>query len=137
MKRALWLAASATVRDLTSRFSACLTIPGVRQTGTRLRMEHLENRLLLTAISWDGGGDGSSWGVGANWSGPTGHDNTVPGPNDDVTIDVGGNPTITVSSETAVAKSLTCAEALVVSGGSLTVGSNGASLDGTTTVSGG
>ena len=43
-------------------------------------IEPLEQRELLTAVSWDGGGDGSNWTDPLNWS-----NNLVPGAADDVT----------------------------------------------------
>ena len=57
---------------------------------------------LLTApasaqITWDGGGDGTTWSSAANWS-----TDTVPGPTDDVVIPAG-----------AVAVNITAADATV------------------------
>ena len=54
-----------------------------RRTARRLMLESLEQRRVLAAINWDGGGDGSSWANAANWSG-----DARPGSGDDVTIDV-------------------------------------------------
>jgi hypothetical protein len=51
-------------------------------------LEILEKRTLLS-VSWVGTGDGTSWSDPTNWS--TG---LVPGPNDDVVINVPGNKTI-------------------------------------------
>ena len=56
----------------------------------RAAVEALENRRLLAAVSWDGGGDGSSWGDADNWS-----DDSVPTAADDVTIDVAGTVVLT------------------------------------------
>jgi hypothetical protein len=49
----------------------------------------MESRMLLSAVSWDGGGDGTSWIDADNWS-----DNEVPDADDDVLIDL---PVVTVS----------------------------------------
>src|SRR5690349_10625040 len=59
------------------------------KTFRSLRMEHLEHRNVLAAVSWDGGGNGTSWSDPLNWS-----TNSLPGLNDDVLIDVPGNVTI-------------------------------------------
>ncbi len=70
-------------------------------------------------ISWDGGGDGTSWHDPLNWSG-----NVVPGASDDVSINLAGsNPVIryTAASGTRTVKSVTCNEAFELSGGSLTI----------------
>ncbi|HQY87222.1 MAG TPA: hypothetical protein PK402_01095, partial [Tepidisphaeraceae bacterium] len=56
---------------------------------SRLVVDQLESRFLLAAVFWDGGGDGVLWRTAANWS-----NNTLPTADDDVTIDVAGNPSI-------------------------------------------
>ena len=68
------------------------------------------------AIFWDGGGDGASWSDPNNWS-----TNTLPGPSDDVTISVAGNIAVAHSTGTTSINSLQCDEALVLSGGSLSI----------------
>lgn len=78
-------------------------------------VERLEERYLLTAVSWNIDGNGF-WDVASNWS--TG---LVPGAGDDVTIDRGAaNPIITVRDNTTV-NSIVDREALVVSGALLQV----------------
>jgi hypothetical protein len=52
----------------------------------------LERRVLLTGVSWDGGGDGASWHDPLNWSA-----DSLPGALDDVTINVSGSPTIQIT----------------------------------------
>ena len=69
----------------------------------RLRIEPLESRTLLTAVSWDGGGDGVNWTDPVNWSG-----NLVPVSADDVVIDVPGTISVTMASGTPTIRSLTC-----------------------------
>ncbi|MDB5302930.1 MAG: tandem-95 repeat protein, partial [Phycisphaerales bacterium] len=54
--------------------------------------EALESRLLLSAVSWTGAGDGKFWTDPNNWSG-----HAIPGFSDDVTIDVPTHPAISVS----------------------------------------
>src|SRR5262245_55917464 len=61
-------------------------------TPPHFRIERVESRVLFAAVSWDGGGDGTSWGDRFNWSA-----DALPGSNDDVTINVAANPTVTVS----------------------------------------
>jgi len=96
-------------------------------------LEALESRNLLAAVAWDGGGDGESWHDALNWSG-----NTLPGPDDDVTINVGGNPSIqfTATAGTVVIKSLTNNEGIFLSGGQLTV-TNGWTQEGVSATFGG
>ena len=88
----------------------------------RLRLEPLESRQLLTAVSWDGGGDGTNWSDPINWSA-----NALPGAADDVTINVVGAITVTHASGNTTIRSVNSAENLVISGGSFTV-TNGASV---------
>ena len=83
--------------------------------------EALEPRRLLAAVSWDGGGDGTSWTDPLNWDG-----DAVPTISDDVTIDVAADPTVTVGAgntdEDVAAASVTTAEAMYLRGGTLTLG---------------
>ena len=69
-----------------------------------------------TTISWDGGGDGSSWQDPLNWD-----TDLLPGPADDVTIDMAGDFTVVVSSGQHSINSLHSTEAFTLSGGSLHV----------------
>jgi hypothetical protein len=85
------------------------------------------------SVVWDGGGDGSSWDDPLNWSG-----DELPGPDDDVVIDVSGDVTVVHSGAagTTTINRLTCAEALTLSGGTLTI-AGPSQIDGTFTLSGG
>src|SRR4051794_31269113 len=67
----------------------------------RAMAEALEPRRLLAAVTWTGAGDGISWTDASNWSG-----SALPGSADDVTISVGGSPTIQVSTGTQSIHSL-------------------------------
>ncbi|MCP4856076.1 MAG: hypothetical protein GY903_16450, partial [Fuerstiella sp.] len=64
-----------------------------RQTASRRRrsnpsrIENLEDRCLLAAAVWDGGGATSNWSDAANWD-----NDVVPATGDDVTIDLTGSP---------------------------------------------
>src|SRR5438876_11550193 len=55
----------------------------------RPEIEALEDRLVLSTISWISP-DSGNWEIGSNWSG-----GAVPGASDDVIIDVPGNITVT------------------------------------------
>jgi len=81
-------------------------------------VEQLESRLLLSAVSWDGGGDGTSWHDRYNWSG-----DALPGAADDVVINVAANPTIqfTSSAGSVSINSLSSDELMTISGGTLTI----------------
>lgn len=56
-------------------------------------LQALEHRVLLAAVAWDGGGDGQSWDDPLNWD-----TDSLPGTDDDVTIDVPGDPSIVLDS---------------------------------------
>jgi phage baseplate assembly protein gpV len=92
----------------------------------------LETGDLVPTAVWTGAGDGGTWHSPANWSG-----GVVPGAGDDVLIDVAGNSTITfsASSGSRTVKSLTSAETLLVSGGTLSLA--GTSRLNTVSLSGG
>lgn len=99
----------------------------------RLRIEPLEDRSLLSAVSWDGGGNGTSWSDPLNWSG-----NVLPTTNDDVTINAPGAVAVTLIGNSRTLHTLT-----VGSDDQLTVTSSGAlsvtaacSITGTLAVSG-
>jgi hypothetical protein len=86
---------------------------------------------VVVPVTWDGGGDGTSWGDPLNWSG-----NNLPGPNDDVTISVASNPTIVVGAGAWTIRSLVCNENLTVSGGNLSVAQS-SSIGGSLTIASG
>src|SRR5262245_55650251 len=79
----------------------------------RPRLELLEDRTLLSTVSWVGGS--GDWATGSNWSNGVG-----PGTNDDAVIDVAGI-TVTHSSGSHTVKSLTASDAVILSGGTLSV----------------
>ncbi|HEV8060442.1 MAG TPA: CARDB domain-containing protein, partial [Gemmataceae bacterium] len=81
-----------------------------------LSFELLEQRITPTTVTWINPA-GGNWDTGANWSG-----GAVPGASDDVVIDVGGNVTITHSSNvTDSVNSITASDPVTLSGGTLTV----------------
>ncbi|MEZ6130775.1 MAG: PKD domain-containing protein [Planctomycetaceae bacterium] len=85
---------------------------GRSQSGT----ESLESRLLLAAINWDGGGDGTTWTDAANWAG-----DVLPGASDTAVIDLpGSDPTIVYNTTSTVA-ALQTKESINFTGGVLTV----------------
>ena len=92
----------------------------------RLAVESLEDRRVLAAVSWDGGGDGINWSDGLNWS-----TNALPTSADDVTISVPGTITVTHASGNDTIRSLTSAENLSITGGNLTVTTGASSVSGT------
>jgi hypothetical protein len=92
------------------------TLPPPRRRRRRPDFETLESRQLLSTVDWISPTSGS-WDVASNWS--TG---TVPGPGDDVVIDVSGaSPTVTINSNVESVNSITADDPLVISGGGLTV----------------
>ena len=98
---------------------------------TRLALDFLESRTLLSNVNWTGAADGKSWTVAGNWS-----DDVVPTSSDDVTINLSGNPTIQISSGAQAVHSLTSTDALSISGGSLSVAAN-SNVSGGLTMTGG
>ena len=82
-----------------------------RDHSTRFAVEALESRTLLAAVSWTGAAGDGQWTTPGNWS----SNPALPGPGDDVTINVTGNPTITLGSGTQSIHSLTSADPITVS----------------------
>ncbi len=90
----------------------------------RLRLEPLEERLLLAVVTWDGGGDGVSWFDPANWD-ANGVDQ-LPTSTDDVTIDVpGSDPTIEFGGADQTVNSLLTNENVNINSNSLTIHGQG------------
>lgn len=96
-----------------------------------LRFEPLEERHMLSVVSWTGGGDGKSWSDAANWSG-----GALPGAAADVVINAPTGTTIVHASGDDSINSLTSASAFTLSGGSLTV-AHTVEVDNTFTLDGG
>ncbi len=89
-----------------------------------LRLEALENRLLLAAVTWDGGGDGTSWFDPANWD-VNGVDQ-LPTSIDDVTINLpGSDPTIEFGGADQIVNSLVSSENVNINSNSLTIHGQG------------
>ena len=87
-----------------------------RRRGHRIGVETLQQRQLLSTVSWISATNGS-WDVAGDWS--TGK---VPGPSDDVVINVSGaTPTVTISTTVESVNSITADDPVVISGGGLTV----------------
>src|SRR5262245_23821112 len=81
---------------VAARAAAC------RQRRRQPRIEILERRALLATVNWTSTTSGN-WNLGSNWSA-----GNVPGPTDDVVIDVAGaSPTITIDSGGQSVHSLT------------------------------
>jgi len=95
--------------------------------------EVLEQRILLATVSWDGGGDGSSWHDRFNWV-----DDALPSAQDDVAISIATNPNVTINNTTGSVSihSLMTDETLTISGGSLRVETT-AQISANMTLSGG
>lgn len=76
--------------------------------------ELLEDRIVLSTVTWDGGGD-YDWNNALNWSG-----DALAGAADDVVIDYGANEfTVVHGGGNTAIRSLTTAATLAVTGGSL------------------
>lgn len=84
--------------------------------GTFRSFERLEDRSLLAAIAWDGGGLNSDWNNPLNWS-----LNRVPNAADDVTIETGATLGVVHSSGTTSIRSLSTDETISITGGSISI----------------
>ena len=115
-------------RSFTRARSGFSRSPSQRRA-TKPRLEPLENRQLLSTVNWISTSNGS-WGVPGSWS-----TDAIPGPGDDVLINVPG-VTVTISSAVASVNSITCDDPLVISGGGLTVADN-STIGGGLTMTGG
>jgi RHS repeat-associated protein len=80
------------------------------------RLESLESRLLLTAVSWDGGGDGVNWTSADNWS-----NNAVPTSADDVTVSAAGAITLS-GAQAAHSLTMTGGDSISLLNSTLTLG---------------
>lgn len=78
-------------------------------------LEALEDRVVPATVNWINP-QGGDWSVAENWD--TG---TLPGSDDDVVINVPGNVTVTHSRGATSVRSLTSAETLALSNGSLAI----------------
>jgi hypothetical protein len=86
---------------------------------TRATFEALENRVMLSIVTWTNT-SGGDWDTAANWSG-----GTVPGAGDDVTIDVPGGVAITHSQNVIDAiHSLSASDPITLGRGTLSVASS-------------
>ncbi|MBW3541220.1 MAG: PKD domain-containing protein [Planctomycetes bacterium] len=110
------------LRTLTTAFRPARAPRARRRSADRpvaaaVAAEILEDRILLSAISWDGGAGTLNWHDAANWSG-----DVLPGASDDVTINVAGaDVTIIHSTGTNSINSLTSQEGIAISGGMLDI----------------
>ena len=88
-----------------------------RSKSCRPRIEWMEPRTLLSAVTWTGGGGDNNWDTAANWS-----TDSVPGSGDDVTIAITAN-IVHSDDVTDSINSLTTTEPLTISGGTLSIAS--------------
>ncbi|HMC11964.1 MAG TPA: hypothetical protein VKH44_11765, partial [Pirellulaceae bacterium] len=103
------------------RLAAAARRQFIRRRFRQIRLEVLEDRRLLANVTWDGGGDGTTWGDRFNWSA-----DTLPGASDDVVIDVPESATVRYTTGNTSVQSLVSQEALIISGGALTIGHSSA-----------
>ena len=101
-----------------------------RSKSCRPRIEWMEPRTLLSAVSWTGGGGDNNWDTAANWS-----TDSVPGSGDDVTINIAAN-VVHSDNVTDSINSLTSTEPLTISGGTLSIAA-ASTIDSTLSLTGG
>ncbi|MDX2036178.1 MAG: hypothetical protein SFX72_05970, partial [Isosphaeraceae bacterium] len=111
---------ASTHAEAGARLASRRAARKVRRT---IAFEHLERRLALATIQWDGGAgaDNPYWDLAANWEG-----DRVPGGNDDASILAPGT-NVTLRSGNVTVKSLTSTAGISLTSGSLNV-TQGASL---------
>ncbi len=122
-----WARGQNRRRKQRGRNAGRLSVSGQRS----LRVEPLEQRSLLAIVAWDGGGTDSLWSNPLNWS-----EDSLPGAEDEVVIDVEGDHTIVHDSGVTHIKKLTSQESLTLSGGELAVDGD-ILVEGTFTIEGG
>lgn len=81
-----------------------------------LQLHRLEDRTVPAAMFWDGGGNDLAWTNALNWN-----TDTIPGPTDDVFIDVAGSFTVGYGGGTTVIQSLQLSDSLQIKLGSIEV----------------
>ena len=86
-----------------------------RSKSCRPRVEWMEPRTLLSAVTWTGDGGDNNWDTAANWS-----TDSVPGSGDDVTINIAAN-VVHSNNVTDSINSLTSTEPSTISGGTLSI----------------
>jgi IPT/TIG domain len=101
-----------------------------RSISCRPRLEWMEPRTLLSAVSWTGDAGDNNWDTPGNWS-----TDTVPGSGDDVTIDIAANVVHSDNVNDSI-NSLTTTEPLTISGGTLSIAS-ASTIGGALTINGG
>ena len=101
-----------------------------RAKSCRPRMEWMEPRTLLSAVTWTGGGGDNNWDTAANWN-----TDSVPTSGDEVTIDIAAN-VVHSSNVTDSINSLTSTEPLTISGGTLSIAA-ASTIGSTLTINGG
>ncbi len=94
------------------------------------RIEWMEPRTLLSAVTWTGGGGDNNWDTAANWS-----TDSVPGSTDDVTINIAAD-VVHSNNVTDSINSLTSTEPLTISGGTLSIAA-ASTIDSTLSLTGG
>src|SRR5271168_3103610 len=115
-----------------SRRSCALRTQGgrTRPRSRRLRFEWMEERTLLSAVSWTGAAGDNNWDTPANWSSSP----DLPGAADDVTIDVSAD-VMHSSNVTDSIHSLTSSQPLTITGGTLSIATD-STISNTLTLSG-
>jgi len=122
---------AVAIDTLTGQFRTFEGIGPATGESVFMFFDFLSEDGTVGTISWDGGGDGVSWHDPLNWS-----TDTLPTITDTVTINVPGNITVTHSLSATSIISLHSQEAIVLSGGSLSI-DLASEINNTFTLSGG
>ena len=111
-----WRQAATKTRSVFSRRRTRSTF----KARPRLSLEPLESRTLLSVVAWNNP-NGGDWNTASNWSG-----GVVPGPNDDVVIDLGSPGLVAIVSGMDAVNSITTGSnsTLYFGGGALQIYAN-------------
>jgi VCBS repeat-containing protein len=139
-----WLEHVARRLRLAARFRRVRRRLARRAARARLGLLAFEDRVVPATVRWVAGA-GGNWNTAANWQDQSSLVNRVPGAGDDVVIPdiaaAGPDQTITFNTGSVTVNTITSAEKLAVSGGTLAVtgalsSAGTVSMSGTTTLRG-
>jgi hypothetical protein len=101
-----------------------------RSRSRRPQFDRMEERTLLSAVSWTGQAGDNNWDMAGNWN-----TDSIPSASDDATISVAANVQHSSNAVDSV-RSLMSSQPLTIAGGTLSI-ATASSVDGTLTMNGG
>jgi hypothetical protein len=110
------ISSSPGKQSATNRRASAARQRRAKSRARRLQLEPLEPRHLLAVVHWDGEAGDGLWHTPLNWS-----TDQIPGPDDDVVLNVAAAATIRFTGSDATVRSLVNHEVLRIENGSLAV----------------